>query len=80
MTSNFFVLAVLIVLLFGASSAVWAQLGTGLSRDFVHITGTENLDLSKGLTARVAANPAAFEANAGDKIVEIVPHQYLSTE
>ena len=58
MTSSFFVLAVLIVLLFGASSAVWAQLGV-LSRDFVHIEDTENLDLSKGLAARVAANPAA---------------------
>ena len=59
MTSNFFVLAVLIVLLFGASSAVWAQLGTELPRDFVHIEDTENLDLSKGLAARVAANPEA---------------------
>ena len=59
MTSSFFVGAVLIVLLFWVSSAVWAQLGTGLSRDFVHIEDTANLDLSKELAARVAANSAA---------------------
>ena len=59
MTSSFFVGAVLIVLLFGALSAVWAQPDTVLSHDFVHIEDTENLDLSKGLAARVAANPKA---------------------
>ena len=59
MTSSFFVLAVLIVLLFGASSAVWAQQDPVLPVDFVHITDTEDLDISKGLAARVSANAAA---------------------
>ena len=55
MTSSFFVLVVLIILLVSASSAVWAQRDV----DFVHIEDAENLDLSKGLAARVSANPAA---------------------
>ena len=59
MTSNFFILAVLIVLLFGASSAVWAQQGTVLSRDFVHIEDTENLDLSKGVCCPCGSEPGS---------------------
>ena len=59
MTSSFVLFAVLIILLCSASSAVWAQRDTVLPDDFVHIEDTENLDLSKGLTARVSANPAA---------------------
>ena len=59
MTNSFVLLGVLIILLCSASSAVWAQRDTVLPDDFVHIEDTENLDLSKGLTARVSANPAA---------------------
>ncbi len=59
MTSSFVPFAVLIILLCSASSAVWAQRDALLPSDFVHIEGTENLVLSKGLTARVSANPAA---------------------
>ena len=55
MASSFLVLTVLIILLCSVSSAVWAQRDV----DFVQIEDTKNLDLSKGLAARVSANPAA---------------------
>ena len=59
MTTTFILLGVLMIFLCGASAALLAQQDIALPIDFVHIEDTENLDLSKGLTARVSANPAA---------------------
>ena len=59
MATTFILLGVLMIFLCGASATLLAQQDTTQPIDFVHIAETENLDLSKGLTARVPANPAA---------------------
>ncbi len=59
MATPFILLGVLMIFLCGASATLLAQQDTALPIDFVHIEDTGNLDLSKGLAARVSANPAA---------------------
>ena len=59
MATTFILLGVLMIFLCGASATLLAQQDTTQPIDFVHIAETENLDLSKGLTARVSANPTA---------------------